>query len=111
MRDMFGNEITVDEARRMLKAKSKPQKRGYAAPPGTGPEGETCKTCTHYRIVGGGSRSFPKCNLVRAGWTHGHGTDILAKAPACREWEPRIKTHNNPKHQPSPAENETGAKA
>ncbi len=90
MRDMFGNEVTTEEARRLLKAKAKPQKRGYAAPPGTGPVGETCKTCIHYRSVNGGSKTFPKCNLMRAVWNHSYGSDILAKAPACREWQTRI---------------------
>lgn len=49
MRDMFGNEISIEQARVLLKAKPKPVVRGYAAPPGTGPAGETCKTCQHYR--------------------------------------------------------------
>lgn len=86
MKDMFGNEVTVEEAKRLLKAKSKPQKRGYAAPPGSGPAGETCRSCAHYRSVNGGSKNFPKCELMRSVWTHGYGTDILARAPACREW-------------------------
>lgn len=85
MRDMFGNEVTVDEARKLLKARTKPQKRGYAAPPGTGPAGETCGTCRHlYRNRM--AKTYLKCNLMRAHWTGGFGTDILAKAPACREW-------------------------
>ena len=87
MRDIFGNEVTVEEARRLMKAKGGVQKRGYAAPPGTGPAGQTCKTCRHYRSVDGGSKRFPKCDLMRASWTHGPGTDILAKAPACRLYE------------------------
>jgi hypothetical protein len=92
MKDMFGNEVTVEEARRLLKAKPKPTKRGYAAPPGTGPVGETCKSCRHYRSVCGGAKSFPKCALMQASWNHGYGTDILARAPACREWKPRAST-------------------
>lgn len=91
MKDMFGNEVTIEEARRLLKAKAVPQKRGYAAPPGTGPVGETCKSCINYRSVCGGNKSFPKCELMRSSWTHGYGTDILAKAPACREWQARTK--------------------
>lgn len=94
MRDMFGNEVTVAEAKRLLKAKA-PEKRGYAAPPGTGPAGETCRSCDHYRSVDGGSKTFPKCDLRRATWTHGYGTDILARAPACREWKAPQKSHGN----------------
>lgn len=85
MRDMFGNEVTVAEARKLLKGRAKPTKRGYAAPPGTGPVGETCKTCRHL-FRNRQSKTYLKCNLMRAHWTGGFGTDILAKAPACREW-------------------------
>lgn len=90
MRDMFGNEVSFAEARRLLKAKT-PQRKGYASPPGTGPVGETCRSCLHYRSVCGGSKNFPKCNLRRATWTSGYGTDILARAPACRMWEARAQ--------------------
>jgi hypothetical protein len=63
------------------------QKSGYAALPGTGPEGETCKTCAHYvSTCPGGRKRFPKCGLMRSRWTHGQGTDIKAGSPACREW-------------------------
>ena len=85
MRDMFGNEVTVEEARKLLKAKTKPTKRGYAAPPGTGPQGETCGTCRHiYRNRM--AKTYLKCELMKAVWTGGPGTDILSRAPACREW-------------------------
>ena len=64
-------------------------KNGYAAPPGTGPEGETCKTCAHKVRCGNyGGKSFLKCNLRRSTWTSGEGTDILARTPACNKWEP-----------------------
>lgn len=70
-------------------AKRKPTvKNGYAAPPGTGPEGETCKTCAHKVRCGNyGGKSFLKCNLRKATWTSGEGTDILARTPACNKWE------------------------
>lgn len=60
--------------------------RGYAAPPGTGPAGETCKTCTHltYKALG---KNYPKCLLREATWTGGRATDILVNAPACQKWE------------------------
>lgn len=83
---MFGNEVTVEEARRLLKAKGGGQKRGYAAPPGTGPKGQTCGTCRHlYRNRM--AKTYLKCSLMRSVWTGGAGTDILAKAPACRLYE------------------------
>jgi hypothetical protein len=64
--------------------------RGYAAPPGTGPAGESCKTCAHYthgHNSEGRGRKWPKCGLMRQLWTHGPGTDIRAGSPACRKWE------------------------
>ena len=59
--------------------------RGYAMPPGTGPKGETCKTCAH--IVREHRGKFRKCGMNRAKWTRGPGTDILAGALACSKWE------------------------
>lgn len=63
------------------------QPRGYAFPPGTGPKGETCKTCEHKVIMGGGR--YSKCVKAKAKWTHSRRTDILASSPACRYWEPK----------------------
>jgi hypothetical protein len=70
------------EQRRRLRGRTTKQ-HGYADRPGTGPQGETCKTCAH--IVRG--RRYRKCALRRATWTHGYGTDILASAPACKKWQ------------------------
>jgi hypothetical protein len=60
------------------------RKGGYAATPGTGPQGETCKTCRHIRRKMGGRKSYPKCALVK--WTSGTATDIRVHAPACSRW-------------------------
>lgn len=70
-------------------ARSAGQKRkGHAWTPGTGPEGETCGGCKHYtRTTTGARNTFRKCELMRAHWTHGPGSDIRAKDPACREWK------------------------
>jgi hypothetical protein len=86
MKDLFGNELTEAEAYALHKRKST-QPRGYAAPPGTGPKGETCRTCRHRAHSGGGARVYQKCLKNRHNWTHGPGTDILARAPACKFWE------------------------
>ncbi len=59
---------------------------GYGGIPGTGPKGETCKSC-YYRVrnVSGSGRVFQKCGLIR--WTHGAATDIRVKSPSCSKWK------------------------
>lgn len=90
MRDMFGNEITVAEARALLaktkKGRKPTQPRGYADHPGTGPAGETCKSCKHIHR-NEMSKTYLKCSLMRATWTGGAATDIKASWPACSKWE------------------------
>lgn len=85
MKDLFGNEITEAEARKRMKARD-PQPKGYAALPGTGPAGETCKTCKHL-VRRQFSKTYLKCGLMWRAWTGGPGSDIRAKSPACRHWE------------------------
>lgn len=93
MKDLFGNEITVEQARVIEEHGKRKRKQtapnGYARRPGTGPAGETCKTCAHAVRVQGGSRKFLKCAVIRHRWTHGPGTDIKAGSPACEMWEGR----------------------
>lgn len=59
---------------------------GYAARPGTGPAGQTCKGCESYTLVRHHDNTFGKCDLAQ--WTHGKGTDIKAGSPACAKFEP-----------------------
>ena len=61
-------------------------KRGHAARPGTGPEGETCGSCAHLtrRQL---SKTYTKCALTKATWTGGGGSDIRHKDPACAKWD------------------------
>jgi hypothetical protein len=64
--------------------------KGYAALPGSGPEGKTCKDCKHKHTMSNtGNKSWIKCDLMRAAWTHGPGSDIRAGSPACRRFEPK----------------------
>jgi len=56
---------------------------GYAARPGSGPAGESCRTCACLR-VSGRTRNYYKCALVKP--TGGPGTDIRLKSPACSQW-------------------------
>lgn len=87
MLDLFGQQITSPEPAPIADGKRrKTVLRGYAAAPGTGPKGETCRSCTHYalRQMGG---TYRKCAKVKERWTGGPGTDILARSPACAYWE------------------------
>ena len=62
-------------------------KRGHAWTPGTGPEGETCRTCRHLfrnRLA----KTYLKCSLMHRQWTGGQGTDIRAKDAVCKFWGP-----------------------
>lgn len=77
--------MTPEERRRLKKPAG--QSKGYAWPPGTGPEGETCKSCKHYVRSEYHRKVWLKCGLMRAVWTHGPGSDIRAKSPACKKWE------------------------
>jgi hypothetical protein len=79
--DLFGAPLTTPTER----PKTTPAK-GYAALPGTGPAGETCKTCRYHCVIAY-SRNYHKCLLMRPFWTSGPGTDIRVKSPACKLWE------------------------
>lgn len=76
-------EFQLHQAKEGLR--QRPKTTGYAATPGTGPAGETCKTCRHRVRKYTGSKTFNKCGLVKA--TCGPGTDIKISAPACGRWE------------------------
>jgi hypothetical protein len=87
MKDLFGNEmrkpVPAAGKRRATKAK------GYAAPPGSGPASETCKSCRHLARITY-SKTYLKCRLIQTFWTRGPGTDVRAAAPACRLWERKL---------------------
>lgn len=63
-----------------------PVPAGYAGAPGSGPAGQTCKTCRHlFRNVQ--AKTYLKCDKNRANWTGGRKSDVLASSPACVHWE------------------------
>lgn len=57
----------------------------YAAVPGSGPVGQTCKTCAHAFRQGGTAGRYWKCGLVPT--TRGPATDIRIRSPACSKWQ------------------------
>lgn len=75
-----------DYDRKKIMARLKQKKTGHAWTPGTGPAGETCKTCEYYTIKKMGG-TYRKCRLMKDQWTGGGGTDIKANDPACKKWE------------------------
>lgn len=79
---------------------SKPRKNtilkgdGYAGSPGTGPAGETCKTCAQLRRMEiTRAKAVHKCGLCKASWKP--STDIVLHAPACTFWQAGLGTQNN----------------
>lgn len=68
-----------------------PRPAGYAAPPGGGPEGETCGSCRHLSRTTGTARDYLKCGLVADRWTGGRKTDVLSRSPACSRWLPPLE--------------------
>lgn len=95
MSDLFGGKLpqaityTTQDGREVAVAKRGKhyvEPRGYYAPPGTGPAGETCSTCRHHIVIQY-SKRYHKCAKARALWTGGRASDILTKAHACKGWE------------------------
>lgn len=91
MKDLFGQTISVEEARE-IEAHGKKRRRntmakGNAAPRGSGPAGETCGTCANAYCLNY-SKRYWKCRLVKA--TGGPATDIRLKWAACSRWEAKI---------------------
>lgn len=62
--------------------------KGNASPIGSGPAGETCRTCAHSRCIKF-AKTYHKCALVKA--TCGLGSDIRLKWPACSQWQGKGK--------------------
>ena len=87
MTDLFGNpesellEGPVD--------RYKGRRNAFPYPPGTGPDGETCKTCRHATRIEYHAKAYWKCGLMKHYWTHGPGTDIRLKDEACKFWKRR----------------------
>lgn len=88
MKDLFGQEIKTKEPAVGPKKRKDTVPAGYAAPPGTGPEGLTCRQCRHL-VRRSMAKTYLKCFLMKALWTGGGKTDIRAGSPACSKFEPK----------------------
>lgn len=77
--DFWGHEWEIDEGEYPRSA--------YPRKPGTGPQGESCRTCKYLFTKHYGSKNYYKCFLMHE--TNGPGTDIRLKSPACKRWEKR----------------------
>ena len=86
---LFGG---VEPAPVQPSAMRSPKANGYAAPPGTGPNGETCGTCQHCTVHeatrGPRTRRWYKCEVMVRNWTYSRGSDVLLTSPACRHFQP-----------------------
>lgn len=64
------------------------------------PERGTCGDCLNLRRVEYHNNHYLKCSLTR--WTHGTGTDIRRKWPACDRWVPVNPPQPIPEPPPEP---------
>jgi hypothetical protein len=81
---MFDRWMTPEERKALFKRV--PVLKGHASLPGSGPSGETCRSCKHKAYQGGCAGDYIKCGLMRANWTRGRATDIRARDAACDKW-------------------------
>lgn len=82
-----GFALTPEERHKMFPKRKSPVPRGYAALPGTGPDGETCGTCKHH-VIRRYAKNYHKCELMSTCWTGGGATDIRVRSPACSRLGP-----------------------
>jgi hypothetical protein len=87
--NLFGE--TINAATALVKAKrigigGRGFVGGYYMQPGSGPAGETCRTCK-FGASTGNKGKYKKCLKMRHAWTNGAGSDIKLRSPACSGWE------------------------
>lgn len=88
--NLFGELDTLPLPALTPSGKRRTKASGYPRRPGSGPAGQTCANCIP---TGGHRKTYFKCAVIRYRWTHGPGTDILKKSPACELW--KSKTHSS----------------
>jgi hypothetical protein len=87
--DLFGERpregAMTDAERKRMRRRASERPRGHAMPSGTGPTGETCGSCRHL-VRRQWSKTYLKCGLNQAAWTHGSRSDVRARDAACSKW-------------------------
>ena len=83
--DLFGGSLPVEKGEPLLPTGAAAM-RTTPALSGSGPKGETCRTCQYATRIGGYSKTFYKCGRTRESWTSSERTDIKLRWPACSEW-------------------------
>lgn len=101
MRDLFGNEVTMEQALALKRRKPAADRASLVAlriergvHPHNGmplrqPPGETCGSCKHH-YAKRYSKTFHKCDFTND--TGGPATDIRVRWPACSKWEAKEGT-------------------
>lgn len=96
MRDLFGQEVTLEQARALARRKPPTDRASLVAlriergvHPHNGmpllqPAGETCGSCKHHRVKRF-SKAYHKCAFTKD--SAGPATDIRVRWPACSKWE------------------------
>lgn len=84
---MSGTLFEMEEDEDPFNGTKHPIRPCTPARPGTGPAGETCRTCAHRRQIKV-ANTYQKCGLMERHWTGGTGTDIKAAWAACNHWQP-----------------------
>lgn len=87
--------LTPAERKALLKRVPKRSKARPSDLPG--PLAETCGTCANHVANDQWSKRYYKCKLVH--WTHGPGTDIRLKDPACSLWRAIEQSDANKRKQ------------
>jgi len=82
-RSIFGGDV---ERPRQYGKRFAGAPHGHAAPPGSGPPGETCGTCANCRIRRIHEHNVYKCAITESHWTKDRETDVLKSSPACARW-------------------------
>ena len=79
------DRVLTPSERKALNKKA-PKRKGHPRTPGTGPDGESCKTCEHL-VRRQLSKTYLKCGLMRDNWSGGAATDVKAGDSACEKWK------------------------